>query len=148
MRLLQLKKIERNYTITKSMKKHFISKFPNYLIISIKRFEYCVAEKKNRKIMSKIQIKPNITIDNQQYDLYSLIIHRVLALIFRGRLPMQDTISHSQSTPMNPTANGSVIMILKSLSSNPTNRSLNSWTTASRTLLTYFSLSEDTISWK
>lgn len=95
--------------------------------------------------MSKVIIKPTITIHHQEYDLYSLIIHRVLIARFRDLLLMQDTILHSLSIPLNQTVNGSVIMTLKSQNSSLTKKSPNSWITVSQTLLIYFSFSENTI---
>jgi ubiquitin C-terminal hydrolase len=60
------------------MKRHFLSKIPNYLIVSIKRFQYSVEEKKNQKIMSKLNIRSSIRLKGEDYDIYSLIIHRVI----------------------------------------------------------------------
>jgi hypothetical protein len=98
--------------------------------------------------MSKVQIKRTITIHNQEYDLYSFIIHRVFSYRFRGRLPTQDTTLLFPNTHLNPTANGSAIMTLKSLNSNPINKSLNLWITASPILLIYFSFSESSTFYK
>jgi ubiquitin C-terminal hydrolase len=61
-----------------SIKHHFISKFPNYLIISVNRFEYDVVEKRNKKNKAKIAINPILTINDISYQIYSIIIHTVI----------------------------------------------------------------------
>ena len=46
-------------------------------MVSIKRFQYSVADKKNHKIMSKINVRESLAVQEDRFDLYSIIIHRV-----------------------------------------------------------------------
>ena len=46
-------------------------------MVSIKRFQYSVADKKNHKIMSKINVQESLAVHEDRFDLYSIIIHRV-----------------------------------------------------------------------
>jgi hypothetical protein len=90
-------------------------------------------------------IKPTITIHLQDYDLYSLIIHRVIQNRFRDLLQMQDITLHFRSTPLSQTANGFAIMTLKSQSFNLIKKSLNLWIIVNQILLIYFSFNENNI---
>ena len=77
MRPLRLEERQCNYWTIQSEKRHLISKLPNYLMVSIKRFQYSVADKKNHKIMSKINVGESLAVQEDRFDLYSIIIHRV-----------------------------------------------------------------------
>ena len=63
--------------IVQSIKHHFISKFPPYLIVSVKRFEYDVGAKCNRKNAAVIPIGPIMEIRGVEYQIASVIVHRV-----------------------------------------------------------------------
>ena len=60
-----------------SLKHHVISKFPDHLIISIKRFEYDTALKCNRKQPAKIGINQILAVRGVGYQTASIIVHRV-----------------------------------------------------------------------
>ena len=80
--------------LIQSIKHHFISKFPNYLIISINRFEYDVIEKRNKKNKSKIIVNPFLKIAEIEYEIYSIIIHTVHLILLRDHHQMLD---HNQN---------------------------------------------------
>lgn len=95
---------------------------PNYLIVSVKRFQYSVTEQKNSKIMSKVIIRPTIDIKEEPYDLYSIIVHRVIATTIRDLPPMPATTSPSPNLTINPHRNGSATTTPKSPSSKTTRK--------------------------
>lgn len=131
--------------LIKSIKHHFISKFPNYLIISINRFEYDVIEKRNKKNKSKIIVNPFIKIAEIEYEVYSIIIHTVQVLLLRDHHQMLDITLPFPRQNMSLIVNGFAIMILKSASSKILGRLPASWKIVKRILLTFSSTKRGSI---
>jgi hypothetical protein len=123
-----------------SIKHQFISKFPNYLIISINRFEYDIVEKKNKKNKSKIIINPFLKIENTEYEIYSIIIHTVNLPLFRDLLPMQATTLPSLRLNIKVIANGFAIMTRKSANFKLLEKLIISYKIANKILLTSYSM--------
>jgi hypothetical protein len=123
-----------------SIKHQFISKFPNYLIISINRFEYDIVEKKNKKNKSKITINPFLKIENTEYEIYSIIIHTVNLSLFRDLLPMQATTLPSLRPNIKVIANGFAIMTRKSANFKLLEKLIISYKIANKILLTSYSM--------